>query len=134
VKREKFAPHPVVRIDENFIKLIHNAPAPSMSRLNGMGATILGWMHDPRLSPLYVTQYFTTIVWIPIIPHSFYVVEQLNSGNYRFYGKIRANDVIRQFGIKKLIRFYATVWMQSLLWLVCFFGVILLVAWLASVL
>ena len=81
--------------------------APTLWRLNGIGTTILGYLNDHRvLGPRYFTIYWFTLLWIPVIPISIYLVEPVSDRKYKFIGSI-ARQRLAEIYPGRCVGFYA---------------------------
>jgi len=94
--------------------------------MNGIGTTMLGSSRAITPPPLMVTQLFLTVLWVPIVPLGMYVVRETEPATYSFLGKVRFIDFARAVGFRKVLRFYASVALESAAWIV--FVVFLLLA------
>jgi hypothetical protein len=62
--------------------------APSLSTLNGIGATFYGKRDYHKPSDSYVTTHFFTFLFFPVIPLGAYRVVSTGANSYRIFGKV----------------------------------------------
>ena len=82
---------------------------------------MIGTMHDELITPKILKMYWLTALWVPLLPISVYLVEGQSGNAYRFYAELGIfsfHSVYR----RKLLRFYATVLIESVLWLLIAFA------------
>jgi len=100
--------------------------APSLSRVNGWGCSLVGKYQDSDIAPYYFALYVFTIVWVPLIPLQIYLVSGDFSG-YRFHATIRTRDFARIYpsGVASLA---FSCLLETALWLLGIFAFLFVVA------
>lgn len=75
---------------------------PILRTLNGCGFRLGGALPYPYINGTRVAVYWITLLFIPIIPLSAYVISGDFRGPYKFYGKISFANIYRIYGKKSL--------------------------------
>jgi len=91
--------------------LIAVEEAPPLWRVNGIGTTLLGWLHEPYL-PGTIKMLWFTVLFVPVIPAGVYVVTPTGDG-YIFHYQMRFLGFLRIYRWRAL-SYYGTVWLESI--------------------
>jgi hypothetical protein len=111
------------------LKDVHKAP--SLSRVNGSGGTLLGTMREPGLAPLVLRMYWFTFFFLPLFPIRVYLVQELPEDRFRFFKALPLGALHRLYW-GRLTRFYLGLLFGALLKAVLF--LILIFAVIAAIL
>lgn len=72
------------------------AKVPAMGRTNGMGSGLYGKLRDDRLSQGHIKVHFVSLLWLPVIPLSAYVVDGFYN-EFRFYWKVSLCNLVKTY-------------------------------------
>ena len=96
--------------------------APPLRRVNGFGVILLGRAREIPGSRLFIKGYWLTLLFIPIVPFSFYVVSG-GFNEYRFHAKLSVFDFVKLYRWKTL-SYIASVWIEAALRAALIIGVV----------
>lgn len=99
---------------------------PALWRLNGTGLTLLGFLHDPMLSPRYFAMYWFTFLWIPIVPFCAYLVQSDGDRKYQIYGRLSLAAFCRIYRKRAAVLFFTSL-AEGFVYLIFIVGVLILI-------
>lgn len=82
--------------------------APALGRTNGMGSGLYGCLRDKRLGKAHIKIHFVSILWIPVIPLSGYVVEGFYN-EFKFYRKISLFSLIKVYKFRVVPLYFSAL-------------------------
>lgn len=83
--------------------------------VNGCGVMLLGRFDDLELEPFTIRQQFLAVLFIPIIPLRFFLVQELGDGRYEFLGAVPYRTIFRCYPLHRLLKFYGLAFAESAL-------------------
>lgn len=99
---------------------------PILRTLNGCGFRLGGALPYPYINGTRVAVYWITLLFIPIIPLSAYVISGDFRGPYKFYGKISFANIYRIYGKKSLKLLFSSLF--GAFFMISFFLIIISLA------
>ena len=82
--------------------------APALGRTNGMGSGLYGWLQDKRLERGHIKIHFVSILWLPVLPLSAYVVEGFYD-EFRVYQKINLWNLLKIYKLRVLPLYFTAI-------------------------
>lgn len=73
-----------------------------------MGSGLYGWLRDDRLDRGHIKLYFITILWLPVVPLSAYVVEGFYS-QFRFHRKISLWNLVKTYKCRVILLYLSAL-------------------------
>ena len=83
------------RLDRVMREVKRVKAAPSLRMVNGSGQSLFGRFHLPGMDKKYFSMLFACVLFVPLLPHALYLVEDDGGVNYRFYGRIGMGRLLR---------------------------------------